>query len=370
MVGGMRATEFLRKHWQKQPLLTLGAIPEAGHIIALPPLKRLAARDDVESRLVIRDRNKWNLKHGPFTRGDYRSLPETGWTLLVQGVNMYVDAADALLHRFNFLPYARLDDVMVSYAAPGGGVGPHFDSYDVFLVQGTGRRRWRISTQDDLALRKDLPVKILRRFRAEREWILDTGDMLYLPPRCAHDGVAVEACMTYSIGFRTPTAQALGQALLEHLLDTLNLDAVYSDPDLKSPETPGKITESFQRRCASLVKDIRWNASTVEMVLGQYLTEPKANVFFSPPGPELERSSFTQRAKRFGLRLDRRTRLLYDGRQVFVNGQAVAQPASAKALRMLADARVLSGHGYATSSPAERLLFYDWYRHGFIHIAS
>src|SRR6266567_5729015 len=156
-------------------------------------------------------------------------MPESNWTLLVHGVNLHVAAADALLRRFAFLSYARLDDVLVSYAAPGGGVGPHVDSYDVFLLQGEGRRRWRLgcrmsgqtSRQRDLRLDPTLPAKILSRFRPEAEYILDAGDMLYLPPSYAHDGVAVDACTTYSIGFRAPTAQELATAFLDWMRDSI-----------------------------------------------------------------------------------------------------------------------------------------------------
>src|SRR5690242_15231179 len=182
LLGGQTAAAFLARYWQKEALLVRGALPASTDVVDRDALFALAARDDVESRLVRRARGRYTLDDGPFRVRDLQRLPPRDWTLLVQGVNLHVDAGDALLRRFAFVPYARLDDLMVSYAVPGGGVGPHFDSYDVFLLQGVGRRRWQISSQRDLTLVPDAPLKILSRFRAGREWTLSTGDMLYLPP--------------------------------------------------------------------------------------------------------------------------------------------------------------------------------------------
>src|SRR5512138_3633895 len=172
---------FLRRHWQKKALLVRGAFPRFAGFFSASELMALARRDDVESRLVVRAGKRWSLAHGPFRRGDFRALPERDWTLLVQGVNLHSRAADALLRRFAFVPYARLDDLMVSLAAPGGGVGPHFDSYDVFLLQALGRRRWCYGRQDDLRLQPGAPLRVLRRFVPRHEATLARGDMLYLP---------------------------------------------------------------------------------------------------------------------------------------------------------------------------------------------
>ena len=206
------------------------------------------ARDDLESRLVQRQGRRWRVRHGPFGPRELQRLPRSGWTLLVQGVNHALPAAQRLLDAFSFIPYARLDDVMVSYAPAGGGVGPHFDNYDVFLLQGEGRRRWRVSRQRDLELVAGAPLRILRRFRPAREWVLDPGDMLYLPPRCAHDGVAMGGgCITYSIGFRAPDAQELGARFLDYLQDRLRLSGIYEDPGLKPQRHPGRLGDDMVR---------------------------------------------------------------------------------------------------------------------------
>src|SRR5437762_13345898 len=229
LLGGRSAKNFLSRFWQKKPLLIRDAIPGFRGMIQASELFRLAGREDVESRIVQRRGGRWKLALGPFSRADLARRRETGLTLLVQGVNLFHPPADALLRRFDFIPYARLDDLMVSYAAPGGGVGPHFDSYDVFLLQGEGQRRWRLSRQRDLALKPDVPLKILARFRPDHEVLLDPGDMLYLPPGIAHDGVAIAACSTYSIGFRAPSAQELGIAFVDWLRDRIALHGRYRD---------------------------------------------------------------------------------------------------------------------------------------------
>ena len=203
LLGGLSPARFMRRHWQKQPLLVRQAVPGFA-----PPLDRarlfaLAADEAVESRLLVRDGARWKLRHGPLPRRALPPLARPGWTLLVQGVDLHVDAARTLLDRFRFLPEARLDDLMISYASDGGGVGAHVDSYDVFLLQASGRRRWQVAHQRDRRLVPDLPLKILRTFEPAQEWVLGPGDMLYLPPGWGHDGVALGAdCMTCSIGLR------------------------------------------------------------------------------------------------------------------------------------------------------------------------
>src|SRR6185436_3025229 len=233
LLGNRTPRAFLAQHWHKEALLVRQAIPAFGDLFSRARLFALASRDDVESRIVVRARSRFTVAHGPFRRADFRALPARGWTLLIQGVNLHSDAADALLRLFSFLPYARLDDLMVSYAAPGGGVGPHFDSYDVFLLQGFGRRRWRYGRQDDLALRPRVPVKLLRRFTPSHDVTLAPGDMLYLPPAYAHDGVALDECTTYSIGFRASSNTELAQGFLDYLRDQVDLPGRYADADAR-----------------------------------------------------------------------------------------------------------------------------------------
>jgi len=270
-LGGLSPSTFLRRHWQKRALMVPSALPGFDGLIPQAELFALAARDDVESRLVVREGRTWSLIHGPISKAQIRAMPPRAWTLLVQGVNLYHAASDALLRRFAFVPYARMDDLMISYAAPGGGVGPHFDSYDVFLLQGTGRRRWRVSQQSDLALKPSLSLKILARFRAQQEWTLGLGDMLYLPPNYAHDGVAIDACTTYSIGFRAPSAHELATAFVDWLRDSMVVEGRYADRGLTLQQEPARIASPMQRKCAAMLRQIRWTDADVARFLGGYL---------------------------------------------------------------------------------------------------
>ena len=365
--GGMPAQRFLAAHWQRRALLVRGAMPRHRGLTRAR-LFALAARDDVESRVVLRERGRYALEHGPFRARDLRALPPRDWTLLVQGVNLVDSDADALLRRFAFLPFARLDDVMVSYAVPGGGVGPHFDSYDVFLLQGFGRRRWRYGRQRDLALRPGLPVKILRHFRPTHDDVLAPGDMLYLPPAHAHDGVAVDECMTYSIGFRAPSHQELVEAFLDRLRDNLRVAGRYADPGLRATGHPARIDAAIVERLAAPLARIRWTGRDVERFIGEYLTEPKAHVTFSPPARPLSPSKFAARCARNGVALDLRTQLLYDGRGAYLNGEPVDVPRAGRAALMrLADARRLGAAGWRAAPAALRAQLHDWYLHGYVH---
>jgi 50S ribosomal protein L16 3-hydroxylase len=367
LLGGRSPAAFLHRHWQKEPLLVRRAIPDFRGIVAAPELFALACRDDVESRLVVRERGRWSLAQGPFRRSDFNAMPARDWTLLVQGVNLHLAAGDELLRRFAFIPYARLDDLMVSYAAPGGGVGPHTDSYDVFLLQGEGRRRWKVSRQRDLALKPGLPLKILVRFVPEDEWVLEPGDMLYLPPNYAHDGVAVDACTTYSIGFRAPAVQELALAFLDWLRDRVALEGRYADPDLAPSREPARIGAALGARFAAMLRELSWDRASVERFIGCYLTEPKPSVFFRPPSRPLSQAAFAAKAARSGVALDRRAQLLYDGRNLFINGEAAAWPGrSAPTVRRLANARRLAAS--EVKGAALLALLYRWYRDGFLHI--
>jgi 50S ribosomal protein L16 3-hydroxylase len=388
LLGGLSAAAFLRKYWQKKPLLVRQAVGGFRGLLSRSELFTLAGRDDVESRLVRHARGRWTLAQGPFRTAELKSLPARDWTLLVQGVNLHVAAADALLRRFAFIPYARLDDVMVSYAVPGGGVGPHVDSYDVFLLQGEGRRRWQvncqlscqlsyqlsyqISQQRDLTLDPSLPVKILTRFRPDAEYTLDAGDMLYLPPAYAHDGVAVGACTTYSIGFRAPSAQELGTAFLDWLRDSIALEGRYADPSLAPAAESARIGRTMQKRCSAMLAGVRWSDAVVGRFLGCYLSEPKPTVFFEPPSRPLRLAAFRSAAARRGVSLDRRTQLLYDSRNVFLNGTALDSAGHDIAvIKRLANARHLSGVNFAGSNStraAAVALFHRWYRDGFLHL--
>jgi 50S ribosomal protein L16 3-hydroxylase len=366
LLGGRSARAFLREYWHKQALLVTDAMPGFVPLLSRDELFALASRDDVESRLVQRARRRYTLREGPFARGELRKLPPRDWTLLVQGVNLHDDRADALLRRFAFIPYARLDDLMVSYATPGGGVGPHFDSYDVFLLQASGQRRWRYGRQEDLTLDRNAPVRLLARFTPEHDVTLAPGDMLYLPPDYAHDGVAVDFCMTYSIGFRAPAWQALAEAFLDHLRDSIEVPGRYADPDLRVHRGAGRIDTSMQRQVARTLAAIRIDRSDIERFLGRYLSEPKPGVVFAP-NARAPRERFARRIARDGVRLDRRTQLLYDDARYYVNGDDARLPeVDGDALMRLADDRMLDAAACAALAPATIDLLHDWHRHGFL----
>jgi 50S ribosomal protein L16 3-hydroxylase len=366
LLGGLTAHEFLARHWQRHPLLVRGAWPGFCDPASVSDLYRFAARDDCESRLVIRDGRRWTLAHGPFRAAQLRRMPARRWTLLVQGLNHFLPAADRLLRAFRFVPYARLDDLMASYAADGGGVGPHFDSYDVFLLQGRGRRRWRISAQCGLELDPRAPLRILRGFRAAEEWILEPGDMLYLPPGVAHEGTALGACMTYSIGFRSPSARELGREFLAFLEDRLDLgDERYADPGRRPSERPARIGDALVAHCAAVLRRMRWRDRDVAAFLGRHLSEPKPHVRFSPPRPPLGARAFERAARRAGVRLSGRTGMLFRRGRFYVNGESVAASGRTRALlERLADDRVLPrGTSFTRAAAA---LLYTWYRSGYL----
>jgi 50S ribosomal protein L16 3-hydroxylase len=362
LLGGLAPARFMQRHWQKKPLLVRQAFPGFRPLLSPRELFALAAREEVESRLVVHDGNSWRLQRGPFAR---RALPSTkrpDWTLLVQGVDLHDAAGHALLHAFAFLPAARLDDLMISYATDGGGVGPHFDSYDVFLLQAQGRRRWRIGRQQDLQLQEDVPLKILARFEPEQEFVLEPGDMLYLPPRYAHDGIAVGECQTYSIGFRAPAQGELARELLQRIADEAGESlqpALYRDPAQPATASPGAVpaglSEFARRAVAAALKD----PLALERALGEVLTEPKPQVWF-------EGGSAPRRLR--SVALDARTRMLHDARHVFINGEAWrAAGRDATLMRRLADRRRLDAPELARASEAALSLLRAWCEAGWLH---
>ena len=366
LLGELSASSFMRRHWQKNPLLVREAIPGFEGVVDFRALVELAGRDDCESRLLLRAGRRWTVEHGPFARRYLSRLPHRNWTLLVQGVNFFLPAARHLLSRFDFIPYSRLDDLMVSYAPPGGGVGPHFDSYDVFLLQGSGQRRWKVSRQDDLTLVDGAPLKILRRFVPQGECVLGPGDMLYLPPGIAHDGVAVDACYTYSIGFRAPSHQELVSQFLIFLEERLNPSGRYEDPDLAMQTHPARIGSAMIAQVQHTLGSIRWNRGDVAEFLGVCLTEPKPHVLFAPPRNPLPMKAFLRSASNRGLELVLPAQMLYSGSRLFINGESLAiNVGEARPLRALADARRLAGREVPRAGTAAEAL-YQWYRSGYI----
>ena len=363
LLGGLTPAQFMRRHWQKKPLLVRQAVPAFAPPVGRAELFALAAQESVESRLVQLKAGAWKLRHGPFARRSLPPLTTREWTLLVQGVDLHDDAVHALLDQFSFVPRARLDDLMISYASDGGGVGPHFDSYDVFLLQAHGRRRWRIGRQKDLTLREGIPLKVLAEFEPEQEFVLEPGDMLYLPPRYAHDGVAEGECMTYSIGFRAPARAGIAQELLSRLADDAGDDEgtpqLYRDPSQPALAQPGEIPQALQAFARDALERAFSEPLALERALGESLTEPKPNVWFEPgrAGGMLE-----------GVQLDRRTRMLYDARHVFINGDSyLAAGRDATLMRRLADERLLHRRDLARASDDALELLSSWCETGWAH---
>lgn len=367
LLGGISPKHFLAEYWQKKPLLVRGAVPGFEGAISPTDLFALARNPDVESRLVRYAKTGWAVRHGPQRAADLRRK-NAPWTVLVQGVNTWDDAADALMRRFDFIPQSRLDDLMVSYAVDGGGVGPHFDDYDVFLLQGRGQRRWQIGRQSDRRLVDGAPLKILSNFEPTHDWVLDPGDMLYLPPEWAHNGTAIGECMTYSIGFRSPSAQELGTEFLTYLQEHLQLDGRYADPDLKVQKNSARICDAMVDRVGEMVERLRWNRASVADFLGRYLTEPKADVFFDPPAEPIGKRAFTARIRRHGLRLDRRSILLYHRGCFYLNGEIQClEHDDRKRLKTLAHRRSLSPSMIDGAAKATLGQLYQWYVDGFAH---
>ena len=365
LLGGLTPAQFMRRHWHKKPLLVRQAIPNFQPPVLRPEMFALAAEESVESRLVQQIKGGWKLRHGPFARRSLPAMSQREWTLLVQGVDLHNDAVHQLMQQFRFVPEARLDDLMISYATDGGGVGPHFDSYDVFLLQAHGRRRWRIGRQKDLTLKEGIPLKVLAEFEPEEEFVLEPGDMLYLPPRYAHDGIAEGECMTYSIGFRAPARAELAQELLVRLSEDAAEDEqvqMYRDAKQEAVAEPGAIPAELQAFAKEALERALSQPLALERALGEYLTEPKPNVWFeaSDGGAMLE-----------AVRLDRRTRMMYDPQHIFINGESYrAGGKDATLMRRLANQRYLSSKDIQRASDEALELLSIWCDDGWAHACS
>jgi 50S ribosomal protein L16 3-hydroxylase len=363
--GGMAASEFLRRHWQKKPLLVRAALPEIGAWPAKRGLFALAQRADVESRLVSHRGGRWNVDQGPIDRARLARQRARGWTLLVHGVNLHCAPVENLLRRFTFLPQARLDDVMVSYSAPGGGVGAHYDGYDVFLLQGPGRRVWRLERTRRFADVPEVPLRLIADFAPQEEYLLEPGDLLYLPPGWGHEGVALDPSWTYSIGFRAPRRAELAVAFLDYLQERGFADARYRDPGLRPARRPARIDLRMVGFANDAMRAIRWSHEDVVACLGRFLTTPKPHVVFRRPRRARAQARFLADLPRGAVRLDPRTQLLYCGRRFFLNGEEIiARKMQRAALAQLADGRRLAGRTLARRGLGD--LLYGWYEDGYL----
>ena len=363
-LGGLSPSRFMKEHWQKKPLLVRQAFPGIQPPLSRSQVAELATRDDVESRLVSRFGGEWRLRHGPLPSRGLPPFKRPDWTVLLQGLNLHVPAADALMSHFRFVPDARLDDLMLSFATDGGGVGPHLDSYDVFLIQVHGQRRWQVGRVADDRLVPGVPLKILASFQPEQEWVLEPGDMLYLPPRWGHDGVAVGECMTCSVGFRAPSRQGLAADVLGRLADeaqeafAATTPRLYEDRQQAATLQPARVPERLMDFARAQL--VRWleDEQALGSALGEILSEPKPTVSFQPGEPWVMGQ---------GVCLAAATRMLYDDERLFVNGESFRIGGTdAPLLRQLADDRRLSGSQVRALSKGARQVLSEWSSAGWL----
>lgn len=383
LLGGQSPRDFMKKHWQRKPLLVRQAIPDFSPSLSIADIRSLVRREEVESRMIWQADNEWHMKSGPFAR--LPAMRRPGWTVLAQSVDLHDDGMAQLMQRFRFIADARLDDAMISIASDGGGVGPHFDSYDVFLLQAHGRRRWRISAQKDLELDENLPLKILKHFQPEQEYVLEPGDMLYLPPQFAHDGVAQGDCMTISIGFRAPTFATLARGMLDAAGDQVmarmgedpglygsiplpgpKLDSRYKDKGAQATAEPAQLPDGLIAATLEAVNRIQFDQRLASRFLGQWLTEPPAAAWFEPQDDDLD---LTEAWPETGaLVLDRCTRMIYRGTDLYINGELAELPANAAFRTLANDRRLDLDNRLARSLKTEaRQLLDDWLADGWLH---
>ncbi|MEI2812481.1 MAG: cupin domain-containing protein [Burkholderiaceae bacterium] len=380
LLGGISPAEFMRKYWQKKPCIIRNAISNFKPLLSRQELFALSQNQDVESRLIVSNGDKWSLAHGPMTAKQIPSIKKPNWTLLVQGVDLHDSAVNELKNRFRFAPDARLDDLMISYATDGGGVGPHFDSYDVFLLQAHGTRRWRIGKQKDGTLQANVPLRILSNFKPELTFDLEPGDMLYLPPRYAHDGVAIGECMTYSIGFKVPKQVDLGRELLlryadavdeENLPDEelrkpvkLKPEVLYRDADQEATPNPALIPNALHEFAQQAIAKAMADPDALARHLGEHLSEPKSNVWFDAPEGAVKLS------RKRGVKLALQSQMMFDARHIFLNGESWrAAGKDAKLMQKLANQRILDASDLVKASEDAIGLLQDWLDQGWLEIA-
>lgn len=365
LLGNITPAQFLKAYWQKEPVLIRQAIPGFKAPVNPDKLIKLALRDDAEARIIRHDATSWHVDHAPFQPDDIPERDQAAWTVLVQGVNLLDAKVNELLSLFRFVPDARLDDLMISFATDGGGVGPHLDSYDVFLLQAHGQRRWSIERQPDTTMLDNVPLKILKHFKPEDSWVLEPGDMLYLPPGVAHDGVAIGDCLTYSIGFRAPSYTELTMSILDKMAGSVT-DERYSDPDRKPTETPARIPDDMLKKLVKEIMALRPSESALRRAIGEYLSEPKPTTCFMPPGRPLRAATLQKRAAEKGLRVDPATRMLYADGHIYINGDSYEVDAEVlPVLETFANQRFLTPQ-QCQDNPMDWELIELWFDEGWV----
>jgi 50S ribosomal protein L16 3-hydroxylase len=371
-LGTLTPAEFLRDHWQQKPLFVKNAVPELAGLLDGDDLAGLACMDGVEARIVrlAGDRRRaqsWSLQRGPFGEDVFATLGERNWTLLVQAVDHYLPEAAELLDRFNFLPHWRIDDLMVSYAVDGGGVGPHYDSYDVFLIQGRGVREWKIGpAADDRDLLPHPELRILKDMPVEQTFVCEPGDLLYLPPRLAHWGIARGECMTWSVGFRAAADRELLDALCDRIVEDIPEGARFSDAGRKPARHQGELAaadvQALRRRLLALIDA----PGTFADFLARFLSEPKYLGHAPAEGPRLTAAALRQQLAAGNVLLrEPASRFLFTTQPaaLYVDGQrhVLASPAATGLARLIADRRSLpaADAAAALSDPAATALLLD-----------
>ncbi len=361
ITGKSGAAAFLKRYWQKRPLLIKGAFPAFDDPITPEELAGLACEPEVDARLVFTKSKTWELKSGPFRERDFTTLPDKNWTLLVQAVDQWVPEVRDLLKSVTFIPSWRVDDVMISYATPNGGVGPHFDYYDVFLVQGLGSRIWKTGqrcSERDL-LRTGSGLKLLKEFHTDQEWLLEPGDVLYVPPGIAHWGVSRDNSLCYSIGFRAPS---LGDMLLgygDFIADKVPADQRFTDPLRKQPLRNGEIDSASLQQARAMVSNALSDAGAFDRWFGCQMTEPKNAALIDSPRkvPDLRKDKLT-------LMLNPASRLAWQAQGkrllVFADGVCIETARSALMLKLVQalaqPGTVIAGATYQKHNAARALL--------------
>lgn len=352
LLGDLTPAEFLADYWQKKPLLIRNALPEFESPLTPNELAGLACEPEVHSRIILEEGgdHPWELREGPFEPEAFTKLPETHWTLLVHEVDRLIPEVHQLLETVQFLPRWRIDDIMISYAPEHGNVGAHVDNYDVFLLQGVGQRRWKINHDpippEDESWIEERDVRILSDFTADATWILNPGDVLYLPPRIPHHGIALGDCMTYSIGCRAASHRKLLLGWMEYLAESLDEKNRYSDPGLSPRSSPGRITSDDLQRVRSILDEIIGGRNELDRWFGELVTEPSRGGTSMPPEVELPPDELAGRIRRGAdLRRSEASRFSYVDKPsersiLFVDGSSYSVPAEWSSITQLLSDRV------------------------------
>lgn len=343
-IAELPVQKFMTEHWHLKPYLFRQAFPRFEPLCDLDIIAEMASDEDIESRLIQHSKIGWTLEHGPFD--ELPSMKKKAWTVLIQGIDHHLPEAYDLLQLFRFIPDARLDDVMLSLASDGGGVGPHYDSYDVFLLQMHGKRRWKIGPLHDKELEDGLPLKILKNFEPTEEFVLEPGDMLYLPPNYGHDGIAEGTCCTLSIGFRAPTQAEVLSGILRDIADQIEQDptmtqTLFSDPARGLQKNPAEIPDDLLNFGRDLIQQFSAQSPQIQRSMGIMLTEPKPHVYYVNNTEDQETHEIISVLGERGIALSMKTKMLFKGEGFFINGDAVnpTDALTVKQLQMLANQR-------------------------------